>query len=273
MSAAFSQEELMRYSRQLMIPEIGLEGQKKIKDASVLIIGAGGLGSISSQYLAAAGIGRLGLVDFAQVDISDLQRQIIYRTDDIGQSKTEVARRRLLNLNPNIQVDIFNAPFTSKNAKQISEGFDILVDGSDNLPTRYLINDLCVLTSKPYVFGAVYQFEGQMALFDSKIGPCYRCTFGDPPSQEKAPTILESGVIGVIPGLVGLLQAAETLKIILGTGESLAGKLLLVNALNASVQHIKVVKDDQCLVCGENPRIKELINSESYYESISSYEP
>lgn len=260
MIADFSQEALARYSKQIILTQVGIEGQRKLKRASALIIGLGGLGCSVSLYLAAAGVGRVGLVDCDQVALSNLQRQILYSTNRVGEGKAEAAKQRLLDLNPHCQIDDYHTTFTSENAKEIAEGYDIIVDGTDNLTTRYLINDLCVLTSKPFVYGAVDQFEGQMALFDSQSGPCYRCVFGDPPAPEHMPLSAEGGVFGVLPGLVGLLQAAETLKFFLEIGESLAGKLVLVNSLDARFEHIALQKNPNCVVCGEDPQIRKLID-------------
>ena len=259
MDPGFSQDALARYSRQVLLPQVGFEGQRKIMDASVLIVGIGGLGSISSLYLAAAGVGRIGLVDPDRVDISNLQRQVLYTSSMAGELKVEAAKKHLSDLNPHCQIDIYPTSFSVENAEAIAKGYDILVDGTDNLPTRYLINDLCVLTGRPFVFGAIEKFEGQMALFDPHSGPCYRCVFGDPPPPENMPNSGERGVFGVLPGLVGLLQAAETLKLILGLGETLAGKLVLVNSLYAGFEHIVVEKDRGCIVCGADPKIASLI--------------
>jgi adenylyltransferase/sulfurtransferase len=260
MVADFLSEELVRYSKQIVLPQVGIEGQRKLKCASVLIIGLGGLGSLVSLYLAAAGVGRIGLVDGDRVDLSNLQRQVLYSTSEVGEAKINAAKRRLLELNPHIQVDVYPENFTSENAKEIAEVYDILVDGTDNLSARYLINDLCTLTAKPFVYGAVEKFEGQMALFDPQNGPCYRCVFGDPPSPEHLPFPADNGVFGVLPGLVGLLQAAEALKFILEMGESLAGKMVLINSLGASIEHIELQKNKNCIVCGDNPQIKDLID-------------
>ncbi len=265
--------DFSRYSRQILLPRVGIEGQSKIRRASVLIIGAGGLGSPISLYLAAAGVGRMGIVDPDQVSVSNLQRQIMYSTSLAGEQKVEAAKQRLTDLNPDCQVDIFKTAFTAENAQEIAEGFDILVDGTDNLTTRYLINDLCVLTGRPYVFGAIQQFDGQVALFDSRIGPCYRCVFGDPPPSEHIPLPADSGVLGVLPGLVGLLQATETLKIILGIGETLAGKLVLINSLTAGFEHIDVQKDPSCPVCGENPEIEALLDYAQHCGATHHNEP
>jgi molybdopterin/thiamine biosynthesis adenylyltransferase len=221
-----SHEEILRYSRHLLIPEVGLEGQRKLKGASVLVIGTGGLGSPVSLYLAAAGIGHIGLVDFDVVDSSNLQRQVIHGTSGIGTLKVESARRRLLDLNPFVQVDAFNEPFTSENAMRIAENFNILIDCTDNFPTRYLSNDLCVLTGKPNVYGSIYRFDGQVSVFDAKRGPCYRCIFSEPPPPGLLPTCAEGGVLGVLPGTIGTIQANEAIKLILGVGDTLIGKLL-----------------------------------------------
>jgi adenylyltransferase/sulfurtransferase len=260
MISGFSQSELLQYSKQILLPQVGIDGQRKLKQASVLIIGAGGLGSPISLYLAAAGIGRIGIVDPDRVSLSNLQRQVLYSFNMVGEMKVEVAEERLTGLNPCCQIDIFPVAFTSENAKEIAEGYNIIVDGTDNLTTRYLINDLCVLTARPYVYGAIQVFDGQIALFDSRIGPCYRCVFGSPPPSEHIPLPADSGVFGVLPGLVGLLQAAEILKIVLGIGETLAGKLVLINSLTAEFEHIEVLKDPNCPVCGENPEIEVLLD-------------
>jgi sulfur-carrier protein adenylyltransferase/sulfurtransferase len=261
MAQEFSQDALARYSRQVLLPQVGREGQRKIMDASVLVVGIGGLGSISSLYLAAAGVGRIGLVDPDDVDISNLQRQVLYSTSMAGELKTAAAKKRLSDLNPHCQIDLYPTAFSAENAETIADGYDIIVDGTDNLPARYLINDLCMLTGRPFVFGAIDRFEGQMALFDPRKGPCYRCVFGDPPQPENMPNSSERGVFGVLPGLVGLLQAAETLKLILDLGETLAGKLVLVNSLDAGIEHIVVEKDQDCIVCGTHPKIKTLTDT------------
>lgn len=259
-----SREEILRYSRHLMIPEVGLEGQQKIKNASVLLVGAGGLGSPVGLYLAAAGVGHIGIVDYDKVEMSNLQRQVLHGTNSLGLPKAESARRHLLDINPAIQVDMFQTAFTSENAFQIAEGYDILVDGTDNLPTRYLINDLGVLTERPFVYGAVYRFEGQVSLFDAQKGPCYRCIFNEPPPPELVPSCADNGVFGVMPGLVGVMQATEVLKIILGIGDTLAGKLVLINALDASFHTIQIEKDPDCRICGKTPQITALIDYLEY---------
>jgi len=258
-----SREEILRYSRHLLIPEVGLEGQRKLKAASILIIGTGGLGSPAALYLAAAGIGRLGLVDFDVVDRTNLQRQVIHGTSTVGALKVESARQRLLDLNPDIQVDTYNEPFTSANGRQIAESYDILLDGTDNFPTRYLTNDLCVLTGKPNVYGSIFRFDGQVSVFDARRGPCYRCLFPEPPPPGLVPSCAEGGVLGILPGTIGTLQATEALKLILGIGESLIGKLLLYNALDMSFDFVRLKKNPHCKVCGPNPTVVDLID---YYE-------
>jgi sulfur-carrier protein adenylyltransferase/sulfurtransferase len=260
-------EEILRYSRQLIIPEIGLQGQIKLKRSSVLIVGCGGLGSPIALYLASAGIGRIGLVDYDVVEISNLQRQPIYRNEDIGKSKVDLARDRLLTINPEIQVDAYNQLFTSQNAEKIAEPYDIIIDGTDNIPTRYLINDLCVFSDKPYVYGAVYRFFGQVSVFHSSKGACYRCLIPIPPSPESVPSCAVTGVVGFVPGIIGLLQTNEVIKIILGIGSSLIGKLLLVDALENTFNSIEFNKDPNCLVCGSHPQVTRLIDYEQFCQT------
>lgn len=259
-----SHEEILRYSRHLLIPEVGLEGQRKLKAASVLVIGTGGLGSPVSLYLAAAGVGRIGLVDYDVVDTSNLQRQIVHGASTLGRRKVESARARLLDLNPDIQVEAYDQPFTAENAFRIAAPYDILVDCTDNFPTRYLTNDLCVLTSKPNVYGSIFRFDGQASLFDARQGPCYRCLFPEPPPPGLVPSCAEGGVLGVLPGVIGAIQATETLKALLGIGETLAGKLLLYNALDLSFDFVKLKKNPNCRVCGPDADIKELIDYEEF---------
>ena len=260
----FSQEELFRYSRHLMIPEVGLEGQRKLKASSVLIIGAGGLGSPVGLYLAAAGVGRIGLVDDDVIEASNLQRQIMHDSLHIGQLKAESGRERLLALNPFVQVDAFDDCFNEKTANEIAAGYDILVDCSDNFSTRYLINDLCVLTSRPDVYGAVYRFEGQVSVLDARYGPCYRCIFPEPPPPELSPSCSEAGVFGVLPGVIGSLQATEVLKLALGIGSPLYGQMMIYDALDASFQTIKMPKQPECMVCGKAPTITSLVDSKRF---------
>lgn len=258
-----SREEILRYSRHLLIPEVGLEGQRKLKAASVLVVGTGGLGSPAALYLAAAGVGRIGLVDYDTVDASNLQRQVVHGTASVGRRKVESARARLLDLNPAIQVDAFDEPFTSANALRIAEPFDLIVDGTDNFPTRYLTNDLCVLTGKPNVYGAVFRFDGQASVFDARSGPCYRCLFPEPPPPGLVPSCADAGVLGVLPGTIGTIQATEALKLLLGIGSSLAGRLLLYNALDMSFEYVNLKKNPHCKVCGPHPEISGLID---YFE-------
>jgi adenylyltransferase/sulfurtransferase len=256
--------EILRYSRHLLIPEVGLAGQKKLLAASVLIIGTGGLGSPVALYLAAAGIGRIGLVDFDVVDSSNLQRQIIHGSATVGVRKVESAQARLRDLNPGIRVDIYNEPFTSENAMRIARGYDIVVDGTDNFPTRYLVNDLCVLTGKPDVFGSIYRFEGQASVFYAKEGPCYRCLFPEPPPPGLVPSCAEGGVLGVLPGTIGTIQATETIKLLLGIGSSMVGRLLLYDALDMSFEYVKLKKNPLCKVCGPNPEVTGLIDYDAF---------
>ena len=264
MKTALSSDEYLRYSRHLLIPDVGLQGQLKLKQAAVLIIGAGGLGSPVALYLAAAGVGRIGIVDSDVVDASNLQRQVLHGSAELGQPKVESARRRMLDLNPNITVDIYPEPFTAANARQIAAPYDVIVDCSDNFPTRYLSNDLCVLTGKANIYGAIYRFDGQASVFDARHGPCYRCLFPEPPPPGLVPSCSDGGVLGVLPGVIGALQAAETIKVLLGIGETLVGRLLLVNALEMSFELIKLRKNPRCKVCGTSPSVSELIDYEAF---------
>ena len=259
-----SRDEILRYSRHLLIPEVGLEGQRKLKNSSVLIIGTGGLGSPVSLYLAAAGIGRIGLVDYDVVDSSNLQRQVIHGTSTIGKLKVDSARAKLVDLNPDIQVDVYNEPFTSENALRIARDYDIILDGTDNFPTRYLTNDVAVFLGKPNVYASIYRFDGQASVFYAKEGPCYRCLFPEPPPPGLVPSCAEGGVLGVLPGTMGTIQATEALKVLLGIGEPLIGKLLLYNALDMTFDFVKLKKNPNCRVCGPNADIKELIDYEEF---------
>jgi adenylyltransferase/sulfurtransferase len=259
-----SRDEILRYSRHLLIPEVGLEGQRKLKNSSALIIGTGGLGSPVSLYLAAAGIGRIGLVDYDVVDSSNLQRQVIHGTSTVGKLKVESARDKLVDLNPDIQVDIYNEPYTSENALRIAADYDIILDGTDNFPTRYLTNDVAVFLGKPNVYASIYRFDGQVSVFYAKEGPCYRCLFPEPPPPGLVPSCAEGGVLGVLPGTIGTLQATEALKVLLGIGEPLIGKLLLYNALDMSFDFVKLKKNPNCRVCGPNPDVTELIDYEEF---------
>lgn len=264
MTEELSRDEILRYSRHLLIPDVGLEGQRKLKAASVLVIGTGGLGSPVSLYLAAAGVGRIGLVDYDRVDETNLQRQVVHGTSTVGQLKVESARRRLLDLNPGIQVDAINEPFTSSNAIGIATNYDIIIDGTDNFPTRYLSNDVAVFLGKPNVYGSIFRFDGQASVFHAQKGPCYRCLFPEPPPPGMVPTCAEGGVLGVLPGTIGTIQATEALKLILGIGDSLIGRLLLYNALDMSFDFVTLKKNPKCRVCGPNADIKELIDYEEF---------
>jgi sulfur-carrier protein adenylyltransferase/sulfurtransferase len=255
-----SKEEVERYSRHLIMPEVALKGQKKLKAASVLLIGTGGLGSPLAMYLGAAGVGRIGLVDFDVVDRTNLQRQVIHSTAKIGRSKLESAREFLADLNPNVQVDTYETMITSANALDLIRPYDIVIDGTDNFPTRYLVNDACVMLGKPNIYGSIFRFEGQATLFDPPNGPCYRCLYPEPPPPGLVPSCAEGGVLGILPGTIGIIQATEAVKRIIGQGESLSGRLLLYNALDMSFRQVKVRKDPECPVCGENPSVTELID-------------
>ncbi|MCQ3939177.1 MAG: molybdenum cofactor biosynthesis protein MoeB [Chloroflexi bacterium] len=257
-------EEILRYSRHLLIPEVGLEGQRKLKASSALVVGTGGLGSPVSLYLAAAGVGRIGLVDYDVVDSSNLQRQIIHGTSTIGKLKVESARAKLLDLNPDIQVDVYNEPYTSENAMRIARDYDIILDGTDNFPTRYLTNDVAVFLGKPNVYASIFRFDGQVSVFYAKEGPCYRCLFPEPPPPGLVPSCAEGGVLGILPGTIGTLQATEALKVLLGIGTPLIGKLLLYNALDMSFDFVQLKKNPKCRVCGPNADIKELIDYEEF---------
>jgi adenylyltransferase/sulfurtransferase len=260
----FTHQELIRYSRHIALPEVGPEGQGKLKAARVLLVGAGGLGSPAAMYLAAAGVGTLGLVDFDVVDGSNLQRQILHGTGYIGKSKLASAKQRLEELNPHVSLELFDTRLTSANALEIVTAFDLVIDGSDNFPTRYLTNDACVLTSRPYVYGSVYRFEGQASVFATPDGPCYRCLFREPPPPELVPSCAEGGVLGVLPGIIGTVQALEAIKLILGRGETLAGRLVLFDALRFSFREMKLKRDPECSVCGEHPTVRELIDYEAF---------
>ena len=258
-------DEIRRYSRHLILPEVGLAGQKKICSTSVLCIGAGGLGSPIAMYLAAAGIGKLGILDFDSVDFSNLQRQIIHGTEDVGRPKTQSAQETLARINPNVKVVVHNTRISSENALDIIGGYDIVVDGTDNFPTRYLTNDACVLLKKPNVYGSIFRFEGQASVFAPHLGgPCYRCLYPEPPPPGMVPSCAEGGVLGVLPGIVGTIQATEILKLALGKGSSLTGRLLLFNALDMKFREVKLRRDPQCPICGDNPTIKELIDYDQF---------
>ena len=257
-------DELSRYSRHLILPEVGMEGQQRLKAAKVLCVGTGGLGSPLAFYLAAAGIGTMGLVDFDVVDASNLQRQIIHSTKDIGRKKLDSAEEKLTALNPALNVVKHETMLSSANALGILKDYDIVADGTDNFPTRYLVNDACVLTGKPNVYGSIFRFEGQCSVFATEHGPCYRCLYPEPPPPGLVPSCAEGGVLGILPGLVGVMQATEVIKLILGKGESLIGRLLLVDALNMRFRELKLRKNPACPVCGENPTIHELIDYQQF---------
>ena len=257
-------EERIRYSRHLLLPEVGEEGQRRLKASSVLVVGAGGLGSPLAMYLAAAGVGRMGLVDFDRVDASNLQRQVLYGTSDIGRPKLEAARARLADLNPNLRLDLHAARLESANAMEILAPYDVIVDGTDNFPTRYLVNDACALSGKPNVHGSIFRFDGQVSVFDAAKGPCYRCLYPDPPPPGLVPSCAEGGVLGVLPGVIGVLQAIECVKLLLGTGEPLIGRLLLFDALGMRFRELTLRKDPGCPLCGERRTVTGLIDYESF---------
>ncbi|PYY03083.1 MAG: molybdenum cofactor biosynthesis protein MoeB [Acidobacteria bacterium] len=263
-SNALSKDEILRYSRHLIMPEVGMEGQQKLKAASVLCIGTGGLGSPLALYLAAAGVGTLGLVDFDVVDFTNLQRQIIHSTADVGRSKLDSATDKIEAMNPFVEVRRFDTRLSSDNAMRIFRDFDIIVDGTDNFPTRYLVNDACVLSGKLNVYGSIFRFEGQASVFGAKDGPCYRCLYPEPPPPGLVPSCAEGGVLGILPGLVGLIQATETIKLILGAGDPLIGRLLLVDALGMKFRELKLRKNPDCPVCGPNRTITELIDYQEF---------
>ena len=257
-------DDLARYSRHLILPEVGMEGQRRLKAARVLCVGTGGLGSPLAFYLTAAGVGTLGLVDFDVVDASNLQRQIIHSTKDIGRKKLDSAEEKLLALNPALNVVKHETMLTSANALDILKDYDIVADGTDNFPTRYLVNDACVLLGKPNVYGSIFRFEGQASVFATKNGPCYRCLYPEPPPPGLVPSCAEGGVLGILPGLVGMIQATEAIKLILGKGESLAGRLLLVDALNMKFRELKLRKNPECPVCGDHPTVTKLIDYQQF---------
>lgn len=264
MTVQFSHEEVQRYSRHLIMPEVGMAGQQKLKAASVLLIGAGGLGSPLAMYLAAAGVGRIGLVDYDVVDYTNLQRQIIHGTKDVGRPKLASAKARILDINPHVTVDSYEIPLTSENALEVMAPYDIIIDGTDNFPTRYLTNDACVLLGKPNVYGSIFRFEGQVSVFYAKEGPCYRCLFPEPPPPGLVPSCAEGGVLGVLPGTVGAMQATEAIKLILGVGEPLIGRLLLYDALSMTFNEFKLRKNPNCPICSERPTLTGLIDYEQF---------
>ena len=265
----FSANELTRYSRHFALPEFGHAGQARLKQGSVLIVGAGGLGSPAALYLAAAGVGRIGLVDFDAIDITNLQRQIIYSTKDVGRPKLDVSAQRLRELNPEIDVVTHDIRLTRDNALDVIAGYDVVIDGTDNFPTRYLVNDACVLLGKPYVYGSILRFDGQVSVFDARRGPCYRCLFREPPPPGLVPNCAEGGVLGVLPGIIGSLQALEAVKLISGVGDSLIGRLILFDGLTMRFRELKLKKQPDCPLCGDHPTITGLID----YEEFCGYTP
>ena len=263
-SGDLSPREQQRYSRHLLLPEVGIEGQRRLKAARALCVGAGGLGSPAALYLAAAGVGTIGLVDFDVVDLSNLQRQVIHGTGDVGRSKLESARDRIDALNPEVHVETFEGPFSVANAKMLVEAFDVIVDGTDNFPARYLVNDACVLYGRPNAWGSIFRFEGQASVFATRTGPCYRCLHPEPPPPGLVPNCAEAGVLGVLPGIIGTIQATEALKLILGIGEGLIGRFLVYDALKMRFRELKLPKDPDCPICGPRPTITELRESAAY---------
>lgn len=262
--AALSQQEVARYSRHLIMPEVGMEGQKRLKASSILLIGAGGLGSPLALYLAAAGIGRIGLVDFDVVDFSNLQRQVLHGTPDVGRPKLQSAKDRLAAINPEVKVDLYEAKITAANAIDICKPYDIIIDGTDNFPTRYLVNDVCVLLKKPNVYGSIFRFDGQASVFWPLHGPCYRCLYPEPPPPGEVPSCAEGGVLGILPGLIGCIQATEAVKLILGKGEPLVGRLVLYDALAMAFREFKVRRNPKCPMCGDKPTITQLIDYDQF---------
>ncbi len=259
-----SKEEIYRYSRHLLIPEVGIGGQKKLKASKVLIIGTGGLGSPVSLYLAAAGVGKIGLVDYDTVDESNLQRQIVHSNSTIGVPKVESAKQRLLEINPYIEIKTYNLILSKENALEIMKDYDLIIDGTDNFSTRYLVNDACYFLKKPFVYGSIFRFDGQVTVFYPEVGPCYRCLYPEPPPPGTVPSCAEGGVFGVLPGVIGSLQATEAIKILIGIGDPLIGKLILYDALKMEFRTLKIRKAPHCPLCGENPTITELIDYESF---------
>lgn len=261
---ALSTDEIKRYSRHLILPEVGMDGQRKLKNGKVLLIGAGGLGSPAGMYLAAAGVGTLGIVDFDVVDASNLQRQLLHGTTDIGRSKLDSAKDRLHALNPHVHVETYETALSSENALQLFEPYDVILDGTDNFPTRYLTNDACVLLGKPNAYGSIFRFEGQASVFGVKNGPCYRCLYPEPPPPGLVPSCAEGGVLGVLPGIIGTIQATETIKLLLGIGEPLVGRFVIFDALRMRFRELKLRRDPECPVCGDNPTVTKLIDYEQF---------
>src|SRR5882724_6489683 len=263
-AATLSNEEILRYSRHLIMPEVGMDGQLKLKAAKVLLIGTGGLGAPLGLYLTAAGVGKIGLVDFDVVDFTNVQRQITFGTSEVGKPKTAAPHARLSNLNPDIKITTYETRLTSENALELFKDYDIIVDGTDNFPTRYLVNDACVLLGKPNVYGSIFRFEGQVTVFGMPDGPCYRCLYPEPPPPGLVPSCAEGGVLGILPGLIGVVQATETVKLILGNGEPLVGRLLLYDALAMRFRELKLRRNPECPMCGDHPTITQLIDYQQF---------
>lgn len=259
-----SKEEIERYSRHLILPEVGLEGQRRLRNAAILLIGAGGLGSPLAMYLSAAGIGKLGIVDSDVVDASNLQRQVIHHSGDVGQPKIHSARRNIQGINPHVEVETYDTYISSANALELIRPYDLVIDGTDNFPTRYCVNDACVLLGKPNIYGSIFRFEGQASVFWAEHGPCYRCLYPEPPAPGLVPSCAEGGVLGILPGIIGCIQATEAIKLVLGQGDALLGRLLLFDALRMEFRELKLRKDPKCPVCGENPTLTELIDYEQF---------
>ncbi|HTZ32536.1 MAG TPA: molybdopterin-synthase adenylyltransferase MoeB [Methylomirabilota bacterium] len=270
---SLTNEEILRYSRHLIMPEVGMEGQLKLKGAKVLLIGTGGLGAPLGLYLTAAGIGHIGLVDFDVVDFTNLQRQVTFGTSDVGKPKTEAAKARLTNLNPDVSITTYETKLTSANALELFKDYDVVVDGTDNFPTRYLVNDACILLGKPNVYGSIFRFEGQVTVFGMPDGPCYRCLYPEPPPPGLVPSCAEGGVLGVLPGIVGSLQALETIKLIIGKGDSLEGRLVLFDALAMKFRELKLRKNPHCPMCGSHRKIHELIDYNEFCGIRGEEEP
>jgi len=272
-AASLTNEEILRYSRHLIMPEVGMEGQLKLKGAKVLLIGTGGLGAPLGLYLTAAGIGNIGLVDFDVVDFTNLQRQVTFGTSDVGKPKTEAAKARLNNLNPDVEITSYETKLTSENALELFKDYDVIVDGTDNFPTRYLVNDACILLGKPNVYGSIFRFEGQATVFGMPDGPCYRCLYPEPPPPGLVPSCAEGGVLGVLPGIIGSLQALETIKLILGRGDSLVGRLLLFDALTLKFRELRLRKNSNCAICGAHRKIHKLIDYNEFCGVRGEEEP
>lgn len=264
MTVSLSNEEILRYSRHLILPEVGKAGQEKLKAAKILLVGSGGLGSPNALYLSAAGIGTIGLIDFDVVDHTNLQRQLLFGSDAVGMPKVEAAKKRLLEVNPNVKINTYNTLLSSSNAMDIIKDYDLVIDGTDNFPTRYLVNDACVFLNKTNIYGSIFRFEGQATVFKPKEGPCYRCLYPEPPPPGEVPSCAEGGVLGILPGLVGMIQASEAVKYFLGKGDLLIGRLLQISVLDMTFRELKIRRDPECPVCGDKPTITELIDYQQF---------